>query len=152
MRGILGSLIQEMNGLGSIVIINRTVEKAQELVKIFKKDFENISASHDLNQYENLIFDLVIDGTSFKNNLNLYLDLDLDLKLSRDSLVYDLKYLVKGQTETDCMRWGKSQGAGKVCDGLGMLVEQAAESFKIWTGLMPETGLLIKQLRQELLG
>lgn len=156
-RGILGSLIQEMQGHGLIMLANRTLEKAQELVKIFKTDFENIRAISYENligpEFKDVIFDLVIDGTSFKNidkNININFPLPESLKLSPDSLAYDLKYLVQGEKETDFMRWGKKQGAGKVSDGLGMLVEQAAESFKFWTGLVPNTSLVIESLRQEI--
>lgn len=153
-RGILGSLIQEMQGLGKIVIVNRSIGKAQELIKIFKKDFENIWASSYENlvspEFNNLIFDLVIDGTSLRNkdkNINLNLPIPENLKLNKNSLVYDLKYCAESETETGFMAWGKNQGAGKVSDGLGMLVEQAAESFKIWTGLMPKTRAVIEGLR-----
>lgn len=149
-RGILGSLIKEMGREGLIIIANRSVEKAQELVKIFKKDFENMSAVgyESLNslEYKNLSFDLVIDGSSLRDKK---LPLPENLKLSQDSLVYDLKYLGAGESdlETSFMRWGKAKNAGKVSDGLGMLVEQAAESFRIWTSLMPETRLVIENLR-----
>ena len=48
------------------------------------------------------------------------------------------------------MQWGTDNGATQVSDGLGMLVEQAAESFSIWRGVEPETENVIQQIRLEL--
>ena len=58
--------------------------------------------------------------------------------------VYDLEYGEAGQPFT---RWAQKQGAGRVLDGLGMLVEQAAASFKRWTGRMPLTDPIYRVLR-----
>ena len=48
------------------------------------------------------------------------------------------------------MAWAKQHGAGGIADGLGMLVEQAAESFHIWRGIQPETKAVISDLRSRL--
>ncbi len=48
---------------------------------------------------------------------------------------------------TAFVRWGHGHGAGLALDGLGMLVEQAAESFFLWCGTRPETGPVIRLLR-----
>ena len=49
--------------------------------------------------------------------------------------------------DTPFNAWARRQGAGKVLDGLGMLVEQAAESFRVWRGVKPETAPVIEELR-----
>jgi shikimate dehydrogenase len=48
---------------------------------------------------------------------------------------------------TAFVRWGLAHGAGRALDGLGMLVEQAAESFRLWRKVRPETGPVIRMLR-----
>jgi shikimate dehydrogenase len=53
-------------------------------------------------------------------------------------------------TTTVFNRWALDQGAAKADDGLGMLVEQAAESFSIWRGILPPTHDVLKALRAEL--
>lgn len=60
---------------------------------------------------------------------------------------YDMMY---GAEPTVFMAWAKQHGAGGIADGLGMLVEQAAESFHIWRGIQPETKAVISDLRSRL--
>ncbi|MCB1618444.1 MAG: shikimate dehydrogenase, partial [Pseudomonadales bacterium] len=59
--------------------------------------------------------------------------------------VYDLVY---GDKAAPFLDWAARCGARRVADGLGMLVEQAAESFRIWHGVLPQTAPVIAQLRQ----
>ena len=58
-------------------------------------------------------------------------------------LAYDLSY---GKGLTPFLRIAKQGGAGKIADGVGMLVEQAAEAFERWRGLRPDTGEMIAKL------
>jgi len=54
--------------------------------------------------------------------------------------------MMYSETDTVFITWAKAHGTGIALDGLGMLVEQAAESFFIWRGIRPETGSIIKLL------
>jgi shikimate dehydrogenase len=55
--------------------------------------------------------------------------------------------MMYGSEPTAFVRWGQSHGAAKALDGLGMLVEQAAESFFLWRGAQPDTAAVIEALR-----
>ena len=125
-----------------IVIANRTVSKAEELVELFS-DYADIKACsyEDLNQIEQS-FDLIINGTSLSLSGKLP-DIPMTA-INNKTSCYDLMY---SDTDTVFMKWAKEQGALKVMDGLGMLVEQAAEAFLIWHSVKPETASVIKALR-----
>jgi len=58
---------------------------------------------------------------------------------------YDLNY---GKASAPFLQWAHGEGAARVADGLGMLVEQAAESFLLWRGVRPDTGPVLAALRQ----
>lgn len=60
------------------------------------------------------------------------------------SLAYDMMY---GQEETPFLAFARMQGAARLADGLGMLVEQAAEAFYLWRGLRPDSAPVIASLR-----
>ena len=65
--------------------------------------------------------------------------------LAADAWTYDMLY---GDAPTPFCRWGLTYGAARAIDGLGMLVEQAAESFRLWRGVRPQTAPVIAMLRQ----
>jgi shikimate dehydrogenase len=137
-RGILYPLLCESPSL--ITIANRTIEKATQLTKDFQ-DFGEIQ-SCGLSSLAGQQYDLVIDGTGFSNEEMAIPD---NLRLSAESFCYDLKY---SSTPTPFMKWAKDRKSSIVADGLGMLVEQAAEAFFIWTGEKPATSpVLEKALR-----
>jgi len=69
---------------------------------------------------------------------------DLPEGLVRDALAYDMVY---GADTTPFVRWSRAHGARTALDGLGMLVEQAAESFFIWRGVRPATAPVLAELR-----
>lgn len=137
-RGVLEPLLQEQPH--SLVIANRTIEKAQQLANDFS-DLGDIAA-RGFQQLAGQRFDIVINGTS----ASLTGDLPPlpDGILNNGATVYDMMY---GAQPTPFMQWGKQQGAGLCLDGLGMLVEQAAESFYIWRKQHPDTAPVIEKIR-----
>jgi len=141
-RGVLAPLL--MKNPAKLTIANRTVSKA-ELLAISFGDLGTVTAS----AFERLAepFDLIINGTAA--SLAGELPPLPDGLVTANTLCYDMMYSAK---PTPFMLWGSTQGAGEVADGLGMLVEQAAESFKIWRGAEPETAAVIGAIRAELRG
>lgn len=126
----------------NIVIANRTVSKAEELVQLFSDNTDIQAYSYDSLKQITGAFDLIINGTSLSLSGKLP-DIPVTA-INNKTSCYDLMY---SDTDTVFMQWAKKQGALKVMDGLGMLVEQAAEAFLIWHGVKPETGSVIKALR-----
>ena len=138
-RGVIESILNHQPA--QIIIANRTVEKAMTLKNIFS-DLGSIDGCgfDDLNNEQ---FDLIINGTSASLSGDLP-PIPNDL-LNSDAAVYDMMYSAK---PTPFMQWGEQQKAAACFDGLGMLVEQAAESFYIWRGVKPETQAVINKLRE----
>lgn len=140
-RGILGPLLKQ--GPAHVLVANRTVEKAQKLVKQFEKLGKVAGCSY--TELASGQFDLIINGTSASMSGDLP-PLPSHI-LSNDGSAYDMMY---GAEPTPFMRWAAGEMAWAVSDGLGMLVEQAAESFCIWRGVRPDTKPVIEMIRQSL--
>ena len=140
-RGVLEPILEQKPD--QLIIANRTVDKAIKLANDFS-DLGSISGC-GFSDLQNKKFDLIINGTS----ASLAGDLPPlpDNLLTKDAAVYDMMYAAE---DTIFMRWGKQQGAKQIFDGLGMLVEQAAESFNIWRGVKPSTDNVITLIRQSL--
>lgn len=150
-RGILGPLLRERPA--EIVIANRTLARAQALLPLFR-DRVREPAGEQSGQtgpllracgFEDLAgqqFAWVINGTSASLQGALP-PLPEDL-LAEKAWCYDLMYA--DETTSFC-RWAEDHRAERAIDGLGMLVEQAAESFRIWRGVRPATAGVIRQLR-----
>ncbi|MCW8956210.1 MAG: shikimate dehydrogenase [Gammaproteobacteria bacterium] len=140
-RGVLEPILQQFPS--QLVIANRTVDKATQLAKEFS-DLGAISAC-GFDELSNEQFDLIINGTSA--SLSGELPPLPDQLLKQGASCYDMMYAAEA---TPFMRWGRQQGAQTCLDGLGMLVEQAAESFYLWRGVRPETAPVIRQIRKNL--
>ena len=139
-RGVILPLLSELPA--ELVIANRTVQKAQDLLAQFHGHLVALSASSfaDLSGE----FDVVINATSasFSDSLpNISSSL-----FNEKSFIYDMMY---GAKPTHFMQWAAEKKA-TVRDGLGMLVEQAAESFEIWRGVRPDTAPVYALLRSQL--
>ena len=142
-RGVLEPLLKAAPL--ECIIANRTVSKAETLAELFSRH-GNIKAS----SYEGLqgqSFDLIINGTSA--SLQGQLPPLPEGLLNQGGWCYDMMY---AKTATTFMQWAESQGAACVLDGIGMLVEQAAESFFIWRGVRPETEAVIYSCSHALKG
>ena len=131
-HGILNSLLDA----ASITIANRTKDKALQLVMAIKDYAAQASTFESLAKP----YDLIINATS-AGLTDTALPIP-NVIFSHNSLAYDMMY----GRETPFMAQAKTAGA-QVADGLGMLVEQAAEAFYIWRNVRPQTAPVIKLLR-----
>lgn len=136
-RGVVLPLLHESPA--ALVIVNRTAEKARKLVDAFAAEAHEILSSSTFDQLAGRSFDLVINATS-AGLANAELPLPASVFAS-GCLAYEMVY----GRETSFMRQAKNANA-RVVDGLGMLVEQAAEAFYVWRGVRPETASVIKVL------
>jgi len=137
-RGILGPLLDERPS--GIMIANRSVDKAESLAGLFAGRARLETGGFDAIAGRR--FDLVINGTSASLQGELP---PLPEGLFEDgALAYDMMY---SRERTPFLRWAAEHGAAQLADGLGMLVEQAAESFYIWHGKRPDTKPVIEKLR-----
>jgi shikimate dehydrogenase len=134
-RGVIGSLLDASPRW--IAVANRTHQRAEELAEEFGVEaihLDEIPAEH---------FDLIINGTTtgLKHEAP-----PIDPETFNDcTLAYDLVYAAD---PTPFMELARSGGAKTVCDGLGMLIEQAAESFLLWRGVRPDTAPVYRELRE----
>ena len=141
-RGVIGPILAERPA--SVTIANRTVAKAEALVRLFAREAGTTELSACGFDQPEADFDLVINGTSAS--------LQGDLPpvsgeiIGLHTVVYDMMYSLHTTTFN---QWALDQGATRVFDGLGMLVEQAAESFYVWRGVRPDTAAVIEELRTD---
>lgn len=136
-RGVLLPLLAQHPA--RLVLANRTVSKAEELAQLFAEE-----GQIDACGFSELsgCFDVIINGTS----ASLAGDLPPlpESAVASHTVVYDMMY--SAQT-TPFNRWALACGAAQAIDGLGMLVEQAAEAFEIWRGVRPDTSNVLTNLR-----
>ena len=129
-------------GIGELVVCNRSPDKADGLVDSLE-DPARVHSRYweDLDDLAH--FDLIINATSAGRGTQA---LKLPFHLgARQTVAVDLSY---GRAAIDFLAWAKAAECGHCVDGLGMLVEQAAESFYLWQGVRPETDEVYMQLRK----
>ena len=139
-RGIIAPLLDKSPK--HLVIVNRTVAKARQIADEFQH-LGPVSAC-GFGELPSQRFDLIINATS--TSLSNQLPPLPDGLLTGTGCCYDLAY---GNAPTTFVLWARKQHARQSLDGLGMLVEQAAEAFYLWRGVRPDTGPVIELLNSE---
>ncbi len=136
--GVLPDILAQ--GPSRLVIANRGVGRAADLLP--RTGTSNRVQACAYEALAGQQFDLIINGTSL--SLQGTVPPVPDGILASGGGCYDMVYADK---PTPFCRWAQQQRAARISDGLGMLVEQAAESFLIWRGVRPETLTVLEQLR-----
>ena len=140
-RGALLPFLAESPAL--LVIANRTVSKAQELVRICLANGAsgNTVRAGDFADMGDASFDVVLNATSA--SLRAELPAVPATAFAAGCLAYELAY---GKGLTPFLQLAQRAGAGQLADGVGMLAEQAAEAFDWWRGVRPDTRAVIQAL------
>jgi len=128
-----------------IVITNRTAERAESLAQAFAKlgSVQGVGIGY----IGGGPFDLVINATSA--SLSNDLPPITATIIGPETVCYDMAY---GKTDTPFVQWSLNNGCARAVQGWGMLVEQAAESFRVWRGIKPNTGSVLTALKERALG
>ena len=137
-RGVLLPLLGEAPA--ELVVANRTPARAEALCARFADAGRVRAAAFEALAGES--FDLVINATAASLEGEVP---PLPPGVLREAAAcYDMMYAA---APTAFLRWASAAGAARLADGVGMLVEQAAESFLCWRGVRPETAGVIRELR-----
>lgn len=139
-RGVAPALLDA--GILELVVVNRTPERADALADAMGEPGRAISRYWDDLRNEG-DFELIINATSAGRSDDAAFNLPLSLVNSMTTAV-DLNY---GEAAIPFLAWARSANCRNSVDGLGMLVEQAAESFQQWHGMRPETDAIYAGLR-----
>jgi len=142
-RGVIAPLLGEQPA--ALQIANRSADKAQALAASFADVQPGAVSGGSFGELAGREFDVLINATSASLSGSA-LPLPAGL-FAAGSLAYDMMY---GKGETPFLQQARTQGAGRLADGLGMLVEQAAEAFFVWRGVRPQTAALLAELRRAL--
>ena len=140
-RGVLAPILGLEPAI--VVIANRTPERAEALAAAFVD--LGVTQGVGFAHVGDTPFDLIINATSAS--------LSGDIPpipagaIGPETVCYDLAY---GRSAMAFVRWAKQSGCRRAVQGLGMLVEQAAESFRLWRGVRPETAQVLAALRERI--
>jgi shikimate dehydrogenase len=124
-----------------LVIANRTHARAVKLAARFERDGH--VSGEPLAALSGQQFDIVVNATSLGLGTLVPPGLWPHRLFGPQALAYDLIY---ADRTTPFLDWAQAEGAGRTADGLGMLIEQAAESFYLWRGVRPDTGPVFRLL------
>lgn len=136
-HGVLLPFLEQ--GLAQLVIANRTESKAHEMVQHFAARYPVRGDGYSDIGHQR--FDLVVNATSA--SLHGELPPVSPEVFGPDTLAYELVY---GKGMTPFLRLAQNAGVKRLADGVGMLVEQAAEAFAWWRGVRPDTRAVIDKL------
>jgi shikimate dehydrogenase len=141
-RGVATALLDA--GVEELIIVNRTPERADALADALGEP-ERAHSRYWESLRDEGDFELIINATSAGRVGGDDLHLSFTLTNSR-TLAVDLSY---GEAAIPFLSWARAAGCRSVVDGLGMLVEQAAESFEVWHQLRPDTDAVYASLREQ---
>lgn len=144
-RGVLLPLLEA--GCAQLHIVNRSVERAHRLLAEVQAQLPQYAARMSSGSLPDAgrAWDIVINATS--GSLSGQAPALPEGLYADNALAYDMVY---ASEPTAFMLQARAAGAGQCADGLGMLVGQAAVSFEIWHGVMPQTEAVLAQLRKAL--
>jgi shikimate dehydrogenase len=140
-RGVLAPILGLEPAI--VVIANRTPARAEALAAAFTD--LGVTQGVGFAHVGDAPFDLIINATSAS--------LSGDIPpipagaIGPETVCYDLAY---GRSAMAFVRWAKQSGCRRAVQGLGMLVEQAAESFRLWRGVRPETAQVYAALKERI--
>jgi shikimate dehydrogenase len=140
-RGVIAPILERQPA--GLFIANRNGDKAEALAGQFS-DLATVDAGN-FAKTAGRTFDVVINATSASLS-GAALPLPAGI-FAPGSLAYDMMY---GKGETPFLALAREQGAAHLADGLGMLVEQAAEAFLVWRGVRPDSAPVLAALREQL--
>lgn len=143
-QGILQPILDQFPA--QVHLANRTAPRAQNLAKRFAENAPCPITGSGWEEIPLQNWDIIINGTAASLEGKL-LPVSPEL-IGENSLVYDMMY---GTEPTLFLQWTKQhQPTCQIADGLGMLVEQAAEAFNLWRGIHPQTQPIIQTIREML--
>jgi len=140
-RGVLAPLLGLAPAI--VVIANRTPERAEALAAAFAD--LGVTQGVGFSYVGDTPFDLVINATSASLSGDMP-PIPSDA-IGPQTVCYDLAY---GRSAMGFVRWAQKSGCAMAVQGLGMLVEQAAESFRLWRGVRPQTAEVLAALKQRI--
>lgn len=143
-RGVILPLLAERPAM--LTIANRGADKAHALCAQFVEAAGGIPLqANSLAELSAPVYDIIINATAA--SLASEAPAVADSVYSNCALAYDMMY---AKDETAFMHTARAGGARATADGLGMLVEQAAESFLLWRGVRPDTIPVLAELRRQI--